>query len=66
MNYETMNSAYEAIDRYAQENSLTLQPPFREVYIKGPGMFLKGNFNKYITEILFPVKEEEYNAGNCN
>lgn len=62
--YETMNYAYEVIDRYAQENNLTLQPPFREVYIKGPGMFLKGNPDKYITEILFPVKEGEFNAGN--
>lgn len=57
--YETLNSAYEAIDRYAHENNLTLQPPFREVYIKGPGIFLKGNPNKYITEILFPIKEEK-------
>lgn len=57
--YKTMAHAYEAIKSYAQENNLILQPPFREVYIKGPGMFLKGNPNKYITEILFPIKEEE-------
>jgi effector-binding domain-containing protein len=57
--YETMQYAYEAIDRYAQENNLTLQPPFREVFIKGPGMIIKGNPNKYITEILFPLKERE-------
>ncbi|MCX7709720.1 MAG: GyrI-like domain-containing protein [Clostridia bacterium] len=56
--YETMHHAYEAIDRYAQEKKLTLQPPFREVYIKGPGMLFKGNPSKYITEILFPIKEE--------
>lgn len=56
--YETMQSAYEAIDRYAQENGLSLQLPFREVYIKGPGMFIKGNPDKYITEIQFPLKEE--------
>jgi len=55
--YETMHYAYEAIDRYAQENGLTLQPPFREVSIKGPGMFFKGNPDKYITEIQFPMKE---------
>lgn len=57
--YETMNNAYVAIDHYARENNLTLQRPFREVYIKGPGMFLKGNPKRYITEILFPIKEEE-------
>lgn len=55
--YETMGNAYEAIDQYAREHNLCLQMPFREVYIKGPGMFLKGNPNKYITEIQFPVKE---------
>lgn len=57
--YETMQYAYEAIDRYAQEKKLTLQPPFREVFIKGPGMLLKGNPKKYITEILFSLKERE-------
>ena len=57
--YETMQYAYQAIDRYAQENNLTLQLPFREVFIKGPGMLIKGNPDKYITEILFPLKKEE-------
>jgi effector-binding domain-containing protein len=56
--YETLFQAYEAIDQYAAEHKLQLQPPFREVYIKGPGMFLKGNPDKYITEILLPIKEE--------
>lgn len=57
--YETMQGAYEEIQRYAQENNLVLQFPVREVFIKGPGMIIKGNPNKYITEILFPLKEEE-------
>ena len=56
--YKTMQYAYEAINHYAQENNLSLQPPSREVFIKGPGMFIKGNPDKY-TEILFPLKEEE-------
>lgn len=55
--YETLNNAYAAIDKYAVENSLKLVPPFREVFIKGPGMMLKGNPDKYVTEILFPIKE---------
>jgi effector-binding domain-containing protein len=55
--YETMQNAYAAIDEYAKEHNLHLQPPFREVFIKGPGMILKGNPNKYVTEILFPIKE---------
>lgn len=57
--YESMQLAYSAIDNYAQEHKLVLKPPFWEVYIKGPGMILKGNPNKYITEILFPILTEE-------
>lgn len=55
--YEKMQEAYHAIDCFAEKNNLILQPPFREVFIKGPGMVIKGNPNKYITEILFPIKE---------
>ena len=56
--YETLFFAYAAIDKYAADNGLLLTPPFREVFIKAPGMFLKGNPDKYITEIQFPIKEE--------
>lgn len=56
--YNTLHKAYEAIDQYAAEHNLQLQPPFREVYIKGPGMFLKGNPDKYITEVLYPITGE--------
>lgn len=56
--YETMYKAYTAIDKFAAENGLQITPPFREVFIKGPGMILKGKSDKYITEILFPIKEE--------
>ncbi|MCP1100804.1 effector-binding domain-containing protein [Aequitasia blattaphilus] len=55
--YETLNNAYAEIDRYTAENGLQLMPPFREVFIKGPGMMLKGNPEKYVTEILFPIQE---------
>ncbi|MDQ0150266.1 GyrI-like domain-containing protein [Eubacterium multiforme] len=56
--YETMFNAYEIIDAYAAQNKLELMSEFREVFIKGPGMFLKGNPDKYITEIIFPIKEQ--------
>jgi len=55
--YETMQGAYAEIDKYAAEHGIQLQPPFREVFIKGPGMVVKGNPDKYVTEILFPIKE---------
>lgn len=56
--YETLSHAYAAIDRYAAKQGLQLKPPFREVFIKGPGMLIKGNPDKYITEIQFPIKAE--------
>lgn len=52
-----MKDAYNAIDQYAMENKLMLKPLFREVFVKGPRMVLKGNPNKYITEIMFPFQE---------
>lgn len=55
--YKNLDQAYEALDKYALEHQIVLTPPFREVFIKGPGMILKGNPDKYITEIQFPIKE---------
>ncbi len=55
--YDTLPMAYETIHKYIQENELFIQSPWREVFIKGPGLLIKGNPNKYITEILFPLKE---------
>lgn len=56
--YENMFNVYEAMNKYAAEHGLQLQLPFREVFIKGPGMILKGNPDKYITQIIFPIKED--------
>lgn len=56
--YETLFHAYAAIDKYAKQSNLMLTPPFREVFIKGPGMLLKGSPDKYITEMQFPIVEE--------
>ena len=56
--YDTLPNAYAEIEKFATENKLVLSPPFREVFIKGPGMIAKGNPDKYITEIHFPIVEE--------
>lgn len=56
--YETMFQAYQEIDAYAKQNGIKLHTEFREVFIKGPGMLLKGNPEKYITEIIFPIEED--------
>ena len=55
--YETIELAYAAIDEYAAVHELRLAAPFREVFIKGPGMIFKGNPAQYITEIQFPIME---------
>mgnify|MGYP003602170403 FL=1 len=54
--YETIRSAYQALAEYIIEKKLETALPVREVYIKGPGMFFKGNPDKYITEIIIPLK----------
>ena len=54
--YETIKSAYQALAEYIIEKKLETALPVREVYIKGPGMFFKGNPDKYITEIIIPLK----------
>lgn len=54
--YEQLSYAYKAIIDYAKENKIELSIPSREYYLKGPGLFMKGNPDKYITEILIPIK----------
>lgn len=56
--YESLNLAYKALLDYAHEHSLKLGLPSREIYHKGPGMIFKGNPNKYVTEIVIPVEQE--------
>lgn len=55
--YDYLGHAYKAILDYAKENRIELGKPTKEVYLKGPGMFMKGNPDKYITEIYVPIKE---------
>lgn len=55
--YEGLPMAYEAVYQYAREQGLIVSAALRELYIKGPGMVLKGNPKKYITEIQVPIVE---------
>ncbi|HEX3023068.1 MAG TPA: GyrI-like domain-containing protein, partial [Lachnospiraceae bacterium] len=56
--YDLLDQAYEAINQYAMKKRIRIGTPYREIYLKGPGILLKGNPDKYITEIAFPVKED--------
>jgi DNA-binding transcriptional MerR regulator/effector-binding domain-containing protein len=55
--YDSLHYAYKAILDYAKDTTLELYFPSREEYHKGPGMVLKGNPSKYVTEIMIPIVE---------
>ncbi|MFP4698641.1 MAG: GyrI-like domain-containing protein [Eubacteriales bacterium] len=61
--YEKLRNAYKALEDYFERNGLSGGLPVREVYIKGPGMFFKGNQNKYITEVIIPIIDDESGGG---
>lgn len=56
--YDTLKPSYERVLKYMESNQLKPGLPIREVYIKGPGMIFKGNPEKYVTEIQFPISSE--------
>jgi effector-binding domain-containing protein len=51
--YDQLGRSYEAIINWSKEKGLNLKGPSREVYLKGPGMILRGNPKNYLTEIQF-------------
>ncbi len=55
--YDKLGESYKKLLDYAHRHNITLLSPYREVYIKGPGMILKGNPDKYITEIQIPIQK---------
>lgn len=54
--HEMLHSAYKALFNYVNEHGIAVITPFREIYVKGPGMIFKGNPKNYVTKILFPYK----------
>ena len=53
--YDQLGPSYARAFKYVKEKGYTVLSPTREVYIKGPGMFLKGNPKNYVTEIQLPI-----------
>jgi effector-binding domain-containing protein/DNA-binding transcriptional MerR regulator len=53
--YDTLGRSYARVLDYTKEKGYEIVRPTREVYLKGPGMILKGNPKKYLTEIQFPI-----------
>lgn len=60
-----LHQSYTAIGDYAAEIGILLHPSFRETFIKGAGRILRGNPDRYITEMWFPIKEDKYGSNFC-
>lgn len=54
--YDKISDSYKAVMDAMQAQGLEAEVPSREIYLKGPGMLLKGNPEKYETEILMKIK----------
>ena len=55
--YETLSDSYKKILAYIKEKEYKYTLPTREVYIKGPGLILKGNPKNYLTEIQMMLEK---------
>jgi DNA-binding transcriptional MerR regulator/effector-binding domain-containing protein len=53
--YDQLGRSYARILKPADERKLKIALPTREVYLKGPGLILRGNPRNYLTEIQLPV-----------
>ena len=53
--YEELSRSYQKIWDYVKEKELKPILPSREIYLKGPGMILKGNPKNYISEIQLVI-----------
>ena len=56
--YAELGCSYEKIFSYIEKKKLKASIPSREVYIKGPGMLIKGNSKNYLTEIQVFFEEK--------
>ncbi|GAU79127.1 GyrI-like domain-containing protein [Fusibacter sp. 3D3] len=59
--YEHISNSYKIITDYIKAHHLESYTPSREIYLKGPGMLMKGNPEKYETEILIPIRAFDSN-----
>lgn len=62
--YEALKDAYQTLQEHIISKKLNVCEPCREIYIKGPGMFLKGNPKNYITEIAIPLLNDSQQGGD--
>lgn len=53
--YDKLSSSYKQLTDHIIDHHLETTAPIREHYLKGPGMLLKGNSNKYQTQIIMMI-----------
>jgi effector-binding domain-containing protein len=53
--YDGIGQAYEALNAYLDSHGLHLSGAPREVYLKGPRMFIPRSPKHFVTEVQFPV-----------
>jgi len=54
--YPELSRSYAAIMSYCKEKNYEIAVPCREIYLKGPGMFFKGNPKNYLTELQMMIE----------
>ncbi len=57
--YSTLWMSYQKIVDYLNKRDFPIRPPTREIYLRGKGMILPGNPDKYLTEIQFRLIDDE-------
>ncbi|NQV15980.1 GyrI-like domain-containing protein [bacterium] len=55
--YASENPTVEKLHQFISESGYEISGPHEEEYLKGPGMFFKGNPDKYYTIIRYPVSK---------
>jgi len=53
--YEQLGNSYAKILQHVKQHGYEIIMPTRELYLKGPGMFFKGDPRNYLTEIQFLI-----------
>jgi DNA-binding transcriptional MerR regulator len=57
--YQELGRSYMRVFEYCREYGLETDLPFREQYLKGPGMIFKGNPQKYLTRLIIPINRAQ-------
>jgi DNA-binding transcriptional MerR regulator len=57
--YSTLWMSYQKIVDYLNKHDLPIRPPTREIYLRGKGVILQGDPEKYLTDIQFRLIDDE-------